>query len=241
MEYHKELFNRYNETHGAYLDGPDAEKMAWFDFYFETVYKHYFKEIPHDATIAELGCNKGYLLATLARRGYTQLSGVDLSPDDVVIARHRVPQATVVCDDAITYLQNNKNSFDCIILKALIEHIKKDQLFPFLQAIHGALKKGGIVFIDVQNSDWLFGLHDRYVDFTHELGFTPESLGQVLRIFFANVQVTPTESPVWQMGRRDTIKHAIAKKIVFTLLQWAQPEASCSSKRLLIARAVKQE
>ena len=43
--------------------------------------------------------------------------------------------------------------------------------------------------IDVPNMDWLFAQHERYMDFTHEVGFTRESLSQVMRNVFDDVVV----------------------------------------------------
>lgn len=33
--------------------------------------------------------------------------------------------------------------------------------------------------------------HERYMDLTHEVGFTKESLGEILRLYFDNVTIYP--------------------------------------------------
>ena len=45
---------------------------------------------------------------------------------------------------------------------------------------------GGIAIIDVPNMDWFWNGHERYMDFTHEVGFTPESLEQICNKVFGN-------------------------------------------------------
>ncbi len=44
--------------------------------------------------------------------------------------------------------------------------------------------------IDVPNMDWIWASHVRYMDFTHECGFTEESLIEVLKPQFQNIQIS---------------------------------------------------
>ena len=39
--------------------------------------------------------------------------------------------------------------------------------------------------------DWYFAQHERYMDITHEVGFTKESLGQLARLYFNDVKINP--------------------------------------------------
>ena len=164
----------------------------------------------------------------------------EISKEDLDAAKNIIPSAKLYQEDVFDFLANNKNTFDIIILKALIEHIQKDKILFFLELINESLQKNGKVLIDVQNSAWLFGLHDRYVDFTHEVGFTKESLRQVMLLFFNNVNVIPTKSPLGPMGRKDKLKHYFAKKIFFSLAKWADPESPTVNERLLIAIGTKK-
>ena len=54
----------------------------------------------------------------------------------------------------------------------------KDRVLPLLEKISSSLKPDGMAIIDVPNMDWILGQHERYMDFTHEVGFTRESLAQ---------------------------------------------------------------
>lgn len=240
MTYQKKLFEQYHRTRSVFLDSSDQEKLAWFAHYFQHLYQPHIKHMSKDSAILELGCNKGYLLKTLLKNGYHTLTGVDLSPESLKIAARIIPEATLVYQDAFDFLDEHPASYDLIILKALIEHIQKDKILIFLEKIANALRPQGRVLIDVQNSDWLFGLHDRYVDFTHEAGFTKESLRQIMLITFDNVNVIPTERPLWKMSRKATIRHRFAKKFIYTLLRWAEPDAPCFNKRTLIGLGTKR-
>jgi predicted SAM-dependent methyltransferase len=100
-----------------------------------------------------------------------------------------VPEAELLCTDAESHLEQENATYDFIILKAVLEHVRKDEVVPFLMKIRNALKDNGMIIIDVPNMDWLMAQHERYMDFTHEVGFTRESLAQVMRNVFRDVQI----------------------------------------------------
>ena len=217
------LFATYNETHVTHLDPGDSVKMGWFRNYAR---RHYLPRLtalnPSQARVLDIGCNKGYLLAVLAEHGFEHLVGVDLSPVDVEIAKGIAPTATIHCVDAFDYLAQQLDQFDAIVLKAVLEHLPKSETLPMLEAIRRALKPGGMVLVDVPNMDWFFATHERYMDFTHEAGFTPESLHQVLGNVFAQVAVFPVDSSPddgWRL-----IKKRVARFLLSRLFLWADAE-----------------
>lgn len=185
------LFSNYHKSHVSHLDTDDNElKLGWFAKYVELNYSPFLQErSPSETQILEIGCNKGYLISALASLGFQKLKGIDLSPDDVAIAKRLVPKAELLCVNAESYLKQHANTYDVIVLKAVLEHINKESVLSFLTNIRNALKQDGAAIIDVPNMDWLLAQHERYMDFTHELGFTRESLSQVMRNVFDDVSV----------------------------------------------------
>lgn len=199
-DYRSRLFATYNATHIAHLDADDQAKLDWFSKYAAGNYLPLLKgRDKNRSEVLEVACNKGYLLKALRSHGFQHLHGVDLSPDDVLKAQTLVPDAEITYGDANAYLEAHAGQFDVIILKAMLEHVRKDETLPLLEKIRTALKADGMVVIDVPNMDWLFAAHERYMDFTHEAGFTRESLAQVLRNVFDHVHVTPS-TPVVESG-----------------------------------------
>ena len=189
-DYRHRLFASYNATHASYLDADDLAKRDWFVAYARINYLTHLKHLnPGSARILEIACNKGYLLAALQSLGFKDLHGVDLSPVDVEKAQALLPDASITCIDASTYLDKNLGGFDVIVLKALLEHVRKDQVIPLLEKVRAGLAPGGLALIEVPNMDWLLAHHERYMDFTHEVGFTREALAQVMRNVFTNVAV----------------------------------------------------
>lgn len=186
--YRKTLFKNYHSTHEGFVDLDDKTTGDWFVDYVRENYLPLLKGLDLSKTrILEIGCNKGFALLGLKALGFRELFGVDRSPDDIEKARALLPSAKLFCVDAYPYLQKNKKKFDVILLKAVLEHIPKNEVVPFLKRIKEGLKEGGIVIVDVPNMDWMAAQHERYMDFTHEVGFTRESLGQVMRNVFTNV------------------------------------------------------
>lgn len=216
MSYRDDLFATYNATHVKHLDtATHNEKLVWFRQYVATNYYGHLKDYSKTCSrVLEIGCNKGYLLSALASLGFEALSGIDLSPDDVRICRSLVPTATIVCEDAVQYLKQCSGEFDVIILKAVLEHVKKEDVFLFLRTIDAALRDGGTAIIDVPNMDWLFAQHERYMDFTHEVGFTRESLAQVLRNVFTDVTVLKGKTSLEPYTRKQKLLRHVLHRLI---------------------------
>ena len=128
----------------------------------------------HDAVIAELGCGWGRLLQLFVGNGYTNVSGVDLSPDQVQLARKISP--SVDEGNALQLLAQKEGHFDLIVALDLIEHLTKAEALTMLDLCFAALKPGGRFILQTPNADSPFGSQHRYGDFTHEFGLTPSLL-----------------------------------------------------------------
>lgn len=217
VDYRSKLFSSYNATHVSHLDADDESKLAFFREYTRVNYLHHLESLDGSSPeILEIACNKGYLLAALHSFEFKKLSGVDLSPLDVEKAKQIVPSADISYADAFDYLAGNVEKFDVIILKAVLEHIRKDQVIPLLDAIKSGLKPAGMVIIDVPNMDWLLAQHERYMDFTHEVGFTRESLAQVMRQVFSSVHIERGK-PVMGAGLKSRLELQLRAVLVRSL------------------------
>jgi 2-polyprenyl-3-methyl-5-hydroxy-6-metoxy-1,4-benzoquinol methylase len=213
-DYRRRLFSTYNATHIAYLDADDEAKLEWFSKYAASNYLPLLAEMDKTRVdVLEVACNKGYLLKALSTHGFRNLYGVDLSPDDVAKARAIVPEAAISYADANAYLDEQAGRFDIIILKAMLEHVPKQETLPLLEKIRAALKTGGLVIIDVPNMDWLFASHERYMDFTHETGFTRDSLAQLMRNVFDSVRIVKS-TPVIERGLKTRIGSLLRPAVI---------------------------
>lgn len=94
-----------------------------------------------DERILEMGCGDGILLAEIAHlMPDAKLTGIDLIASDIAIARERLPHATFVTGDFLTY------SFDRASFDAIVSHLVfmlSGPLEPVLERVRGALASGG--------------------------------------------------------------------------------------------------
>ncbi|CCD92761.1 conserved hypothetical protein [Bradyrhizobium sp. ORS 375] len=133
------------------------------------------------AEILDLGCGNGVLLLAAQREGYRNLRGVDGSAEQVAIAQ-RLGIAGVRQGDLFGELaQATSDSLDVLVTYDVIEHLTKQQLLRLAQDALRVLKPGGRWIIHAPNAESPFFGRIRYGDFTHELAFTRQSLGAVLR------------------------------------------------------------
>lgn len=141
-----------------------------------------------ESAILELGCGVGGFLDYCRRSGYTDVRGVDISAEQVRFCRQRGFER-VEQSDAERYLELCRESFDLVVMSDVLEHVPKARLLPLLNAVFSRLAPGGRLIVRVPNLSNPLNLRTRYVDFTHECGFSQESLGQVLRMAGFDVEV----------------------------------------------------
>lgn len=107
MDYSKQLFNNYHDTHSLQSGINEDDSVKWFKDYYKHYYKHIFDQIPTSAKILEIGCNNGAFLRCLCDLGFNNLYGIDLSPGDLNVAKEKLPNfVKLECVDAFEYLQN---------------------------------------------------------------------------------------------------------------------------------------
>ena len=132
-----------------------------------------------NAKCLDLGCGDGRFLRALRSAGYSDVSGVDLVPQVVDLARRAGVQVTRA--DLREYLVESREYFDLITAFDVIEHFGKDEVFEVLRLIWKRLKPGGKFILQTPNalSPWASSL--RYGDLTHEVIYSPTALASLLR------------------------------------------------------------
>jgi cyclopropane fatty-acyl-phospholipid synthase-like methyltransferase len=160
---------------------PDFDETAqrrWgraYDYYFRN-----WLPAKTDAAIVDLACGGGRLLFFFKERGFVNLTGVDLSPSQIQLAKQVVPN--VIQASVLDFLEANPEKFDLITGLDIAEHFTKDELLRFLDGCYGALKPGGRVILQTPNADSPWASNMRYYDFTHEICFTPNSIHRLLKL-----------------------------------------------------------
>ncbi len=143
----------------------------------------------HSARIVDLACGHGSFLYFLRTAGFTNISGCDISAEQVELA-HKLGIPEAKCSDINSELQSiSPGSVDAVVMMDILEHLENDELFAILDHVFLVMKPGGKLLAHVPNAEGLFGMRIRYGDLTHERAFGPKSAEQLLRtVGFKNVQ-----------------------------------------------------
>jgi len=171
--YRARVYPRYFST--AYggdnpVGGPEREQRL------RTLEDQLLRWLPadRDARIVDLGCGIGYAVEMLLRRGYRYVQGIDLSEEQVSVARAR--GLPVTQSDVFDYLRPYREHFDAVLALDVIEHLDRDELVRFLDLVAAALKPRGRLVVKTPNANAPTAARARFRDLTHELIFTEHSL-----------------------------------------------------------------
>jgi 2-polyprenyl-3-methyl-5-hydroxy-6-metoxy-1,4-benzoquinol methylase len=132
------------------------------------------------AAILDIGCGHGVMVYFLTAAGYTNVSGVDVSREQVDLAS-QLGVANVFCSPALDYARGlPSGSLDVVLLLDILEHLEPQELFDLTDEIYRILRPGGMCLIHVPNAEGLLGMWVRYGDLTHVQAFTRVSMKQLL-------------------------------------------------------------
>ena len=137
--------------------------------------------LPQDksAKILDLGCGYGGMLHFLREAGYTNLAGVDVSSEQVELARH-LGVENVHCQDVRTFLQaTSDQTYKVIIAFDILEHFAKPELMELMDELRRVIAPGGWLVVHAPNGEGLFAGTILHGDLTHELAFTRSNLNQL--------------------------------------------------------------
>jgi 2-polyprenyl-3-methyl-5-hydroxy-6-metoxy-1,4-benzoquinol methylase len=188
VTYRTRCYNAFVSKHWIYSHALSREE---YDFLEKIYVKKFTTFLPSDknSAIIDVACGAGHFLYFLKKNKYENIIGIDLSKEQIDCA-NIMGLTEVEVADLFEYLPKHQDKYDMIIANDIIEHLTKEETLTFLDTLYAALKPGGTVLIGTVNAASLFGAATVYVDFTHEQGFTPISLSQVLRICsYENVQI----------------------------------------------------
>jgi pseudaminic acid biosynthesis-associated methylase len=93
------------------------------------------RDIAKEASFLEVGCNTGNQLLLLQQMGYSNLSGVELQPYALEIARRRLPSVSLKSGSALA-LPYADSSFDVVFTSGVLIHIAPDDLPNALDEIY---------------------------------------------------------------------------------------------------------
>jgi 2-polyprenyl-3-methyl-5-hydroxy-6-metoxy-1,4-benzoquinol methylase len=168
------LYRRYVSTFKGERTG---SAFDWWDH----KYLPLLSDLDRSAPILEIGCGDGSLLAYLARRGFSHAIGIDISEEQVALARGRDVHAEV--HDIFAFLEQPQHTgaFAAILAVDVLEHFSRSEVTRLAPLLNAALHPRGRLLIQTANGAGILPGQVIYGDLTHLTIFTPQSLGQLLR------------------------------------------------------------
>ena len=242
MNYRKKYYDEYVTIHIQPKEGAFTKED--YENWASGTLTHVSKWLPNDRTvpILDIGCGSGKLLFMFQGLGYENLTGVDLSPEQIQHARLHIDQALIVQGDVRDFLKDSIEKYGLICALDVIEHFRKEEIIPLLELIYEALKPGGSLIIQTPNgeSPWLGSVG--FGDFTHEWFFTPTGLEHILRLVgFDRFQASET-GPVIH-GFVSLIRWLLWRVIRYGLKIWNMAETGGAGSgiytRVFVATAFK--
>lgn len=150
--------------------------------------------LPQDmqASILEIGCANGMAMLVLKEMGYSNLLGIELDEELATIARGF--ELNVIHQDALEFVCETDEKFDFIYMFDVLEHLKPESIPNFLRKVFDLLNLNGRLMLVVPNATSPAGAYFRYIDWTHQVSFTPTSISHLLEEAGFNYIVIEDES-----------------------------------------------
>ncbi len=121
----------YENYASNFQDAPETfdETAAWQWGRAQRYYLRQWLPTDKNAHIVDLACGGGKLLYFFKRMGYTNITGVDISPEQVKLAKQVTPDVEEA--NVLVWLEAHPASFDLISGFDIVEHFHKDEVLRF--------------------------------------------------------------------------------------------------------------
>jgi 2-polyprenyl-3-methyl-5-hydroxy-6-metoxy-1,4-benzoquinol methylase len=191
-QYRRVLYEKYfsNQGNNVAVVEYSLRHRQYYNDYFLTRFLPKNKS----SRVLDLGCGYGTILTSLKNLGYSEVTGVDCSPEAIEFLHSTDLVENIIQADLTMFLEEaneKKLLWDAVLAIDILEHLTKDELVHILTLIRKVLASTGILIIKVPNAQSpIIAGTQVYGDFTHEIAFTPDSMTQVLRACgFSSVEV----------------------------------------------------
>jgi SAM-dependent methyltransferase len=191
-DFREELYRRYSSTFKEHIYDFDEKTVPTTLSKYRYQYMPILKEFKKDVRILELGCGRGFFLEFLVNNGYNNVFGIDVSKEQIDIAKVKNLNAEEI--GVFEFLKTNNEKFDIIFAIDLIEHFHKDELIALFEGVYKNLLNGGAFVFHTPNGLGINANRIIYGDLTHLTIFTSNSATQLLKLVgFNEIKFFETE------------------------------------------------
>lgn len=185
----KEVINFFDNL----AEGWDAEQIPK-DAIIEKILDNGGVE-PHK-DILDIACGTGTLFPFYFKRNIKSVTGIDISPEMVKIAKSKFPETEIICGDAEEYCFNKK--FDVIMIYNAFPHFPNPEML--IKNLSGHLKENGRFSIahSMSRAEIQSRHKKRASNVSLELP-TAEVLAEMLRPYF-NIDIIISDNEMYQVS-----------------------------------------
>jgi 2-polyprenyl-3-methyl-5-hydroxy-6-metoxy-1,4-benzoquinol methylase len=226
------LIEQYNSMNRRPTVDDDAMRKVIFKSFRRTLDP--WLPVSKSVKILDIACGEGALLSFLKQEGYVNLSGFDLSSENVQICQ-RLGLLFVTKFDALDLNDWPDSDYDLIFALDILEHIPKEEAAQFLINIRAKLNLEGRVIVQTPNMGSVLGLFHRYSDLSHEFCLSEKSartLFMLAGFSESKIDICPTWNATTYMGYLREIYLRLLHLLVFLAEGESRPRIP--TKNLLI-------
>lgn len=177
--YRKRIYNTYLSGRKRCIAPSNLKDLKPRIPYLTNIINRYFPE-DKQAIILDLGCGHGALVYLAKQMGYLNITGIDISSEQIEVAKKLCIEGVDEGDIMRTLEKTPYETIDCLITFDVIEHLTRDEILSLVDLAFKAIKPKGRWIIHTPNAESPFGMRMRYWDLTHETAFTHTSISQLL-------------------------------------------------------------
>ena len=164
----------FSKLHDIGRIDEEYEKTYWY--WKEYIYPYLPKD--PETNFLDLGCGLGHKMYALKKLGYKNVKGIDLSPECVEFSKRK--GFDVEENDILKFLEKSNTDYQVIYAFDVLEHFDKNEALQLVSIARSRLSKPGLLLLFCPNANNLSNFRLRYMDITHEVFYTPESIKQLL-------------------------------------------------------------
>jgi SAM-dependent methyltransferase len=177
-DFRARLLARYVSTHASVSSAAARDGLAHRAPYLMRLVRDHFPT-QKEAAILDLGCGHGAIVWAARESGYTNVAGVDASPEQVAAAAELGIAGVQRGDLRDVLHEAAPASLDAIVLFDLLHYFDKNEQMAIGDAVLRALKPGGRFIVHVPNAEAIFAARMRYWDMLAADAFTRASIAQL--------------------------------------------------------------
>jgi pseudaminic acid biosynthesis-associated methylase len=129
----------YTERNTFEVDALDTLYRKNYGLTRKQINETFLRGVPRDASFLEVGCNTGNQLLLLQRMGYFNLSGIELQPYALEIAKSRAHDISWM-QGSVHALPYGDRSFDMVFTSGVLIHIAPEDLPRAMDEIYRVAK-----------------------------------------------------------------------------------------------------